>query len=106
MSPHHQVLIGTDMLTDFVSGFLARRALSKREQKQNNVLLFWDKAQRAKKVVNISLPIDSHQDYQLFLLDYLGEIELNLKKISLFKVGNTYSSFHVRKYIHFFLSLK
>ena len=45
------------MLTDFVSGFLARRALSKREQKQNNVLLFWDKAQRAKKVVNISLPI-------------------------------------------------
>ena len=49
--------IGTDMLTDFVSGFLARRALSKREQKQNNVLLFWDKAQRAKKVVNISLPI-------------------------------------------------
>ena len=51
--------IGTDMLTDFVSGFLARRALSKREQKQNNVLLFWDKAQRAKKVVNISLPIYS-----------------------------------------------
>ena len=50
--------IGIDMLTDFVSGFLARRALSKREQKQNNVLLFWDKAQRAKKVVNISLPID------------------------------------------------
>ena len=49
--------IGIDMLTDFVSGFLARRALSKREQKQNNVLLFWDKAQRAKKVVNISLPI-------------------------------------------------
>ena len=46
------------MLTDFVSGFLARRALSKREQKQNNVLLFWDKAQRAKKVVNISLPIE------------------------------------------------
>ena len=45
------------MLTDFVSVFLARRALSKREQKQNNVLLFWDKAQRAKKVVNISLPI-------------------------------------------------
>ena len=52
--------IGTDMLTDFVSGFLARRALSKREQKQNNVLLFWDKAQRAKKVVNISLPIVSN----------------------------------------------
>ena len=53
----HNLPIGTDMLTDFVSGFLARRALSKREQKQNNVLLFWDKAQRAKKVVNISLPI-------------------------------------------------
>ena len=45
------------MLTDFVSVFLARRALSKQEQKQNNVPLFWDKAQRAKKVVNISLPI-------------------------------------------------
>ena len=49
--------IGTDMLTNFVTNFLARRALSKQEQKQNNALLFWNKDQRAKKAVNISLPI-------------------------------------------------
>ena len=49
--------IGTDMLTDFVSNVLARRALSKREQKQNKFLLFWAKAQRAKKALNVSLPI-------------------------------------------------
>ena len=45
------------MLTDFVSKFLARQALSKGEQKQNKVLLFWTKAQRAKKALNVSLPI-------------------------------------------------
>ena len=50
--------IGTDMLTDFVSNVLARRALSKREQKQNKFLLFWAKAQHAKKALNVSLPID------------------------------------------------
>ena len=32
--------IGTDMLTDFINDFLARRALSRREQKQNKFLLF------------------------------------------------------------------
>ena len=37
------------MLTDFVSKFLARQALSKGEQKQNKFPLFWTKAQRAKK---------------------------------------------------------
>ena len=47
------------MLTDFVSDFLARWALSRREQKQNKFLLFWAKAQRAKKALNISLPITS-----------------------------------------------
>ena len=45
------------MLTDFVSKFLARRAFSKREQKQNKFLLFWAKAQHAKKALNVSLPI-------------------------------------------------
>ena len=50
--------------------------------------------------------IDSHQDYQLFIFDYLGEIEMISKTFSLFKVGNTYSSFHIQKYFHFFLSLK
>ena len=45
------------MLTDFVTKFLARRALSKREQKQNKYILFWAKAQRAKKALTVSLPI-------------------------------------------------
>ena len=42
------------MLTDLFSGFLARQALSRQQQQQNKVLLFWDKARRAKKTLNIS----------------------------------------------------
>ena len=68
------------MLTDFVSGFLARRALSKREQKQNNVLLFWDKAQRAKKVVNISLPIMS--ELRIYCLIVNQSIQINFTFLS------------------------
>ena len=69
------------MLTDFVSGFLARRALSKREQKQNNVLLFWDKAQRAKKVVNISLPIIPLECYNNMNKVFWSSILLSWKLI-------------------------